>query len=229
MTNIIEADKITKIYNRGSEEVPAVRQATFNIQKGEIVTVTGPSGSGKTTLVNIIGCLDNLSSGSLKVDGSDIFKDTVYMSEAELTKVRRKFFGYVFQKFFLIPTLTVRENILLPSVFHKGLKAEDKAIRNILQTMGLEKRANHLPAQLSGGEMQRVAIARALIGNPPIIIADEPTGNLDTKRSDEIKDILLSLNKDKGVTIILVTHNPDLAKIGNSTLEMLDGKIQNRG
>ncbi len=229
MTNIIEADKITKIYNRGSEEVQAVRQATFNIRKGEIVTVTGPSGSGKTTLVNIIGCLDNLSSGSLKLDGTDIFKDKASMSEAELTKIRRKFFGYVFQKFFLIPTLTVRENILLPSIFHKGLKTGDKAIRDILQTMGLEKRANHLPSQLSGGEMQRVAIARALIGNPPIIIADEPTGNLDTKRSDEIKDILLALNKERGVTIILVTHNPDLAKIGSHTLEMLDGKIQNRG
>jgi putative ABC transport system ATP-binding protein len=225
MQNIIEAEKLTKIYTRGSEKVYALNEVSFTIQKGEIVSVTGQSGSGKTTLVNILGCLDNPTSGSLKVDGVQIFKENLKLSESGLTIIRRKFFGYIFQKFFLIPTLTVKENILVPAVFQKELKANENKLDEILNMLGISHRKNHLPSQLSGGEMQRVAIARALINSPSILIADEPTGNLDSKRSQEIKELLTDLNKNHGITVILVTHNPDFAKIGNRRIELYDGRL----
>ncbi|MDR1941344.1 MAG: ABC transporter ATP-binding protein [Endomicrobium sp.] len=223
--NLITATGLTKIYKRGSEEVRALDGVSFSIEKGDIAAVTGPSGSGKTTLVNIIGCLDNPSSGVLKIDGNEIFKDGASFSESELTKVRRKFFGYIFQKFFLLPTLTVKENILVPSVFQKELTVTQEKINEVLEILGIARRKNHLPYELSGGEMQRVAIARALINSPEILIADEPTGNLDSKRSQEIQEILTQLNKERKITIILVTHNPEFAKIGNKKIEMKDGKI----
>ncbi|MDR1195226.1 MAG: ABC transporter ATP-binding protein [Endomicrobium sp.] len=225
MQNIIEAEKLTKIYTRGSEKVYALNEVSFTIQKGEIVSVTGQSGSGKTTLVNILGCLDNPTSGSLKVDGTQIFKENLKLSESGLTIIRRKFFGYIFQKFFLIPTLTVKENILVPAVFQKELKANENKLDEILKMLGISHRKNHLPSQLSGGEMQRVAIARALINSPSILIADEPTGNLDSKRSEEIKELLTDLNKNHGITVILVTHNPEFAKIGNRRIELYDGRL----
>jgi putative ABC transport system ATP-binding protein len=225
MSTLIEADNLEKIYRRGNEEVNALSGVSFRIGKGEIVTVVGPSGSGKTTLVNILGCLDNPTKGRLSLDGEEIFKDGLELTESELTVIRRKYFGYIFQKFFLIPTLTVRENILLPSVFQKRFKANDKYLQDVLELLGIEKRGDFLPKEISGGELQRVAIARALINNPKILIADEPTGNLDSKRSEEIKELLLELNKINGLSIILVTHNPELAKIGSKTLTILDGKL----
>ncbi|MDR0676833.1 MAG: ABC transporter ATP-binding protein [Elusimicrobiota bacterium] len=230
--NIVEANNLVKIYARGSEKIYALNNISFSIKKGEIVSVIGQSGSGKTTLVNVLGCLDNPSIGSLKIDGQEIFKNTDFVkenlkfSEIELTKIRRKFFGYIFQKFFLIPTLTVKENILLPSVFQKQFIVDEKRLNDITEMLGISKRQNHLPSQLSGGEMQRVAIARALINNPQILIADEPTGNLDSKRSSEIQELLLNLNKNHNITIILVTHNLELAKIGNSIIELFDGQIK---
>ncbi|MDR1114149.1 MAG: ABC transporter ATP-binding protein [Candidatus Margulisbacteria bacterium] len=222
----IEAKNLTKIYTRGAEKIYALHKASFTVERGAIIAVTGASGSGKTTLVNVLGCLDNPTSGSLVIDGQTVFEDKVSLSESALTKVRRKIFGYVFQKFFLLPTLTVKENILLPAVFQPGLRANSARLTEILQMLGLDKRANHLPGQLSGGEMQRTAIARALINNPSVLIADEPTGNLDSRRSEEIKNLLLELNQKQNLTIILVTHNPELAKIGNQTLELKDGVIQ---
>ncbi|GBR72738.1 macrolide ABC transporter ATP-binding protein [Candidatus Termititenax aidoneus] len=222
----IEAKNLTKIYTRGTEKIQALHKANFTVERGAIIAVTGASGSGKTTLVNVLGCLDNPTSGSLVIDGQTVFEDKVHLSESALTIVRRKIFGYVFQKFFLLPTLTVKENILLPAVFQPGLRANSARLTEVLQMLGLDKRANHLPGQLSGGEMQRTAIARALINNPSVLIADEPTGNLDSKRSEEIKNLLLELNQKQNLTIILVTHNPDLAKIGNQTLELKDGIIQ---
>jgi putative ABC transport system ATP-binding protein len=224
MSKIIEAENLTKIYKRGAEKIYALNNATFSINKGEIVSVTGPSGSGKTTLVNVLGCLDNPTSGSLKIEGRQIFGGDTNLSEAELTLIRRKIFGYVFQKFFLIPTLTVRENILLPSVFQPELKTDGKNLNRVMENLDITNRKDHLPSQLSGGEMQRVAIARALINNPSVLIADEPTGNLDSKRSDEIKDLLVNLNKKRGITVILVTHNPRLAGIGSSFIKLKDGK-----
>ncbi|MCL2026456.1 MAG: ABC transporter ATP-binding protein [Leptospirales bacterium] len=226
MAHFIEANKLTKIYERGSEKLHALDGASFTIDKGDIVAVIGESGSGKTTLVNIVGCLDNPTNGELSVDGRRIFADGVKLSESELTAIRREIFGYVFQKFFLIPTLSVRENILLPSVFQPKLDVSEKELDGIMDILGILKRKDHLPRQLSGGEMQRVAIARALAGRPQALIADEPTGNLDSKRSDEIKELFVNLNKERGITVIVVTHSPKLAKIGNRALELHDGLLK---
>jgi len=225
MTSIIEANGLTKVYERGAEMINALDGVSFKIDAGDIVAVVGESGSGKTTLVNVVGCLDNPSGGELSVGGRRIFAEGVELSESELTAVRREIFGYVFQKFFLIPTLSVRENILLPGVFQPKLNVPEAELDGIVDMLGLMNRKDHLPGQLSGGEMQRVAIARALIGKPQILIADEPTGNLDSRRSNEIKDLLTRLNRERGITIILVTHNADLAKIGSRVIELKDGKI----
>ncbi|MDD4557118.1 MAG: ABC transporter ATP-binding protein [Alphaproteobacteria bacterium] len=225
MKSIISVKNLTKIYERGSEKIHAVDGVNLEINQGDIVSVIGESGSGKTTLVNLIGCLDNPTSGELYLDGQQIFAQGVELSESKLTRIRSEFFGYVFQKFFLIPTLTVKENILLPSIFQSKVKTSEKELDEIMTLLGILKRKNHLPSELSGGEMQRVAIARALVGKPKILIADEPTGNLDSKRSQEIKDLLIKLNKEFGITIIMVTHSPELAKIGNRMIEIKDGKI----
>ncbi|MFV0626242.1 MAG: ABC transporter ATP-binding protein [Alphaproteobacteria bacterium] len=225
MNSIISVKNLTKIYERGSEKIRAVDGVNLEINQGDIVSVIGESGSGKTTLVNLIGCLDNPTSGELHLDGKQIFAQGIELSESKLTRIRSEFFGYVFQKFFLIPTLTVKENILLPSIFQSKVKTSEKELDEIMELLGILKRKNHLPSELSGGEMQRVAIARALVGKPKILIADEPTGNLDSKRSQEIKALLLKLNKEFGITIIMVTHSPDLAKIGNRVIEIKDGKI----
>lgn len=224
---VIIAENLGKIYRRGSEDVPALTGATFSIRRGEIVAVVGPSGAGKTTLVNILGCLDNPSTGTLVVDGQEIFRPGVApLSEKKLTLLRRRLFGYVFQKFFLIPTLSVRENILLPTVFNSALKIDENRLHEITQMLGIAHRESHLPAELSGGEMQRVAIARALVAEPKVLIADEPTGNLDSRRAAEIKKLLLELNRSRGITIILVTHNSDLAEIADSVLEIFDGRVR---
>ncbi|MDR2526245.1 MAG: ABC transporter ATP-binding protein [Rickettsiales bacterium] len=220
MSVIISANNITKAYKMGSENVYALNNINVSVDSGEIVSVVGPSGSGKTTLVNVLGCIDTFDSGSLFLDNVKIDNN---VSESELTKIRRKFFGYVFQKFFLIPTLTVKENILLPLVF-QGIQ-DDNNLDNVLQLLEIKHRKEHLPSQLSGGEMQRVAIARAIINNPPILIADEPTGNLDSRRSNEIEKLLLRLNKEIKNTIILVTHDQNLAKIGNKIINIVDGMI----
>jgi putative ABC transport system ATP-binding protein len=227
MPHIIEAAQLTKVYERGSEKVHALDGVSFAIDAGDIVSVTGESGSGKTTLVNITGCLDNPTSGELTVGDRKIFAGGVsaMRSETALTSVRREFFGYVFQKFFLIPTLTVRENILLPGVFRRKLDTGEEHLNALMDMLGIVKRKDHLSSQLSGGEMQRTAIARALISKPKVLIADEPTGNLDSKRSNEIRDLLVKLNKEQGITIILVTHNPELAKIGNRVLALKDGRL----
>jgi putative ABC transport system ATP-binding protein len=161
----------------------------------------------------------------LTVGGRRVFANGVELPEKKLTAVRREIFGYVFQKFFLIPTLSVRENILLPGVFQPELDMPETELNGIMEMLGILKQKDQLPGQLSGGEMQRVAIARALVGRPQVLIADEPTGNLDSRRSHEIKDLLVRLNREQGITIILVTHNPDLAKIGSRVIELKDGRI----
>ncbi|MBI5804702.1 ABC transporter ATP-binding protein [candidate division TA06 bacterium] len=220
----IEAHDLKKIYRRGSEEIPAVNGVSLNISQGEFISFVGPSGSGKTTLINILGCLDNPSSGRLRVDGRDIFTEGRTLSEADLTRIRRDLFGYVFQKFYLIPTLTVLENVVLPFTFYKKPGAE-KGVDEILKMLGIDHRKHHLPGQISGGEMQRVAIARALVNKPRILLADEPTGNLDTRRSSEIGVLLGELNKWEGLTVILVTHNPNLAQMAHRSVELRDGMI----
>lgn len=218
---IVELEDVSKIYKVGSENVYALDRINLSIDKGEFLSIVGPSGSGKTTMLNIIGCMDVPSSGKIFIEGKDLSN----ANEKTRTSFRRKTIGFVFQQFFLIPTLTVLENVQLPSLFYgKKYNIEIRA-KELLDLVGLNKRYNHLPSQLSGGEMQRVAIARALINSPSILLADEPTGNLDTKNAAIIMDIFQQLNRD-GLTIIMVTHNLELAKKTNRCIKLEDGKIK---
>jgi ABC-type lipoprotein export system ATPase subunit len=221
---IIIARDIRKLYRRGSEEIAALDGVSLDIRRGEFVSFVGPSGSGKTTLLNILGCLDNPTSGILEVGGTGVFREGAGLSERVLTGIRREHFGYIFQNFYLLPTLTVLENVSVPFSFYRGKRAIDD-IPGLLASLGLEKRMHHRPGQLSGGEMQRVAIARALVNRPDILLADEPTGNLDTARSSDIGDVLKRLNAEQGLTIIMVTHNPGLAARAGRVVEMRDGRI----
>jgi len=223
MANLISASGLKKVYRRGNEEVYAVNGVDLEVKAGEMLAITGPSGSGKTTLLNILGCLDNPTEGSLSVEGTKIFGDKKEFPETKLTKVRRQLFGYIFQNFYLVPTLTVLENVKLPQIFYKNKNAR-KNPDQLLKQMGLGHRIHHLPFELSGGEMQRVAIARALINEPKILLADEPTGNLDTHRAAEIKEILRSL-AGEGISIVMVTHNLEMANAADRKIEIRDGKI----
>ena len=223
----LEARGLTRIYGRGSEEVRALDGVSLLIRKGEFVSFMGPSGSGKTTLVNLLGCLENPSSGELDLAGRRIFGNGNVLSERDLTRIRREVFGYIFQNFYLIPTLTVRENVALPLAFYRKPGVEGE-VEKLLGMLGMEHRVNHLPGQISGGEMQRVAIARALVNRPEILLADEPTGNLDTKRTGEIGEILQELNQTTGLTLVKVTHNPDLGRLGGRHIEMRDGQAYER-
>ncbi len=221
---IIEIKDLKKIYVRGSEHIHAVDGITLDVNKGEYVAFVGPSGSGKTTLLHLLGCLDNPTEGSLMVADRMVYCENKCMNERDLTKLRRELFGYVFQKFYLIPTLTVEENILLPFAFYQKEDAHKNA-KHLTEMLGIAHRLSHLPKELSGGEMQRVAVARALINRPKILLADEPTGNLDSKRSAEISGIFQQLNKEEGITIILVTHNHHLAESAGKMVELKDGKL----
>ncbi len=221
---VLEARNLRKVYERGSENIVAVDDVSLTVSKGEFLSFIGPSGSGKTTLINILGCLDNATSGRLEVGGRTIFSDNRGLSESQLTKIRRQVFGYIFQKFYLVPTLTVLENVLLPFAFFRKPEADPDPMP-ILKFLGLDKRTSHRPSELSGGEMQRVAIARALVNKPEILLADEPTGNLDTKRAEEIGEVLRTLNTVEGLTVLLVTHNPMLARIAQRTITLRDGRI----
>jgi putative ABC transport system ATP-binding protein len=220
----IAAEDLRRVYVRGAERIAAVDGISLTVEKGEFIAVVGPSGSGKTTLINILGCLDNPTSGRLVLEGREVFNDGKALSEAKLTRTRREIFGYIFQKFYLISTLTVLENVILPFTFYRKPGAEAD-VTGVLRLLGIDHRAGHLPGQLSGGEMQRVAIARALVNRPQILLADEPTGNLDTKRSEEIGAILKDLNGRTGLTVILVTHNLALARMARRTVELRDGRI----
>ena len=216
---VISAKGLTKIYHRGSEEIHALKDVSFTISKGEFVAIVGPSGSGKTTLLNLVGCLDTPTRGSLRLNGVEVNG----LKEKDLVKLRRENIGFVFQQFFLLPTLTVRENIELPLLFSKrnGYKSH---IDEIIEVVGLKPRAEHLPSQLSGGEMQRVAIGRALVNEPEIILADEPTGNLDSATALRIFQLFQNLNS-QGLTLIIVTHNLELAKSAHKIIQLRDGKI----
>ncbi|MEN6311924.1 MAG: ABC transporter ATP-binding protein [Acidobacteriota bacterium] len=220
----IEAENLRRVYRRGAEEIAAVDGVSMTLEKGAFVSIVGPSGSGKTTLINVLGCLDNPTSGRLLLEGRTVFADGKALSESRLTCVRREIFGYIFQKFYLVSTLTVYENVILPFTFYRKPGAGD-GVEDILKLLGLDRRRDHLPGQLSGGEMQRVAIARALVNRPQILLADEPTGNLDTKRSEEIGVLLKDLNERTGLTIVLVTHNLPLARTARRTIELRDGRI----
>jgi putative ABC transport system ATP-binding protein len=219
MSGIIEAKSLVKTYRRGREEIHALRNVDFHVNEGEFVSIIGPSGSGKTALLNVLGCLDSPTSGSLRLNGTE----TWGLKERNLVKLRRENIGFVFQQFYLMPTLTARENIELPLLFSKKNRNKSR-IDEVLEMVGLSERGDHLPSQLSGGEMQRVAIGRALINDPRIILADEPTGNLDSATSQMIFDLFRELNR-KGLTLVIVTHNLDLARQAQKMYTLRDGQI----
>jgi putative ABC transport system ATP-binding protein len=222
---MLEINNVSKVYGEGHSRVQALKEVSLRVSTGDFIAIMGPSGSGKSTLLNIIGCLDNLSEGEVIFDGQRI--DT--LSENELVSVRRGKIAYVFQQFHLIPSLNALENVLLPIMFGKTTKngaGEEKAI-NMLRRVGLENRADHKPSELSGGEQQRIAIARALVSDPLLILADEPTGNLDQKTGKQILGLLEELNHD-GHTIVMVTHDYEIAKHARQIIVLEDGSIIDR-
>jgi putative ABC transport system ATP-binding protein len=223
MTNsIIKLDNVCKNYEMGEEKVRAVCDASLDIKKGDFVAIVGPSGSGKSTMMNLVGALDLASKGDIFLDGMNI----EHLPESDLAQIRGKKIGFVFQTFNLIPTLTALENVMLPMMFQNVNKAErEEKAKKLLEKVKLSHRLNHLPGELSGGERQRVAIARALANDPEVILADEPTGNLDSKTGEEILEMFINLNKE-GKTIIMVTHDKDLAKKARHIVRLKDGRIE---
>ena len=215
---VISAHNLVKLYVRGTETIRAVDGISFEVQLGEFVAIVGPSGAGKTTLLQLIGAMDTPTSGSLQIAE----RETAKMSDRELTRLRQEKIGFVFQSFGLIPTLTVEENIALPATF-SGRNVKP-TVELLLERVGLNHRRTHRPAELSGGEMQRVAIARALVHSPALLLADEPTGNLDSATSERILELLNDLRRD-GLTVIIVTHNEALAAKADRTITIIDGKI----
>ena len=218
---MIDIKDLSKIYLVGDERVRALDHATLHIYPHEFVSIIGPSGSGKSTLMNIIGCLDIADAGSYLLDGLPIEEYT----ENELAKVRNQKIGFVFQQFNLIPKLSAEENVELPLIYQKVPRAERvRRVKDALERVGLSNRAKHLPTELSGGQQQRVAIARAIVTNPKLILADEPTGALDSRTSQEIIDIFHELHQ-QGNTIVLITHDKDVAKQASRSIHILDGRI----
>lgn len=219
---VVELENVKKIYSMGDAEVQALRGVSFKVSQGEFISIMGPSGSGKSTCMNMIGCLDTPTSGIVKIDD----KETSKMSEAELAVLRNQTIGFVFQQYHLIPGMNVIENVMLPLKYKRVEKhARVGMAEAALERVGLAERMHHLPSELSGGQKQRVAIARAIITEPKIILADEPTGALDTKTGVQVMDLFKEINKKSGTTIIIVTHDP---RIGDSTercIKILDGVL----
>jgi putative ABC transport system ATP-binding protein len=222
MSTLIETRDISKVYRMGSESVHALRSVSIQIQRGEYVAFMGPSGSGKSTLMNIIGCLDSPTSGTYALNGKDVSN----MADNELAEVRNKEIGFVFQTFNLLPRANALENVALPLIYAGyGKSARQEKAMHVLASVGLADRAKHRPNELSGGQRQRVAIARALVNNPSIILADEPTGNLDTKTSYEIMELFQNLY-EKGNTIIMVTHEEGIACFAHRIVRLRDGLLE---
>ncbi len=219
--DIIKADKLKKYYKTPGSEILALKGISFKVKQGEFVTIMGPSGAGKTTLLNLIGCLDTLTDGSLNVLGNELSA----LEESNLSSIRRKNIGFIFQDFLLIPSLTALENVEMAMYLAKAGVNRDKAIE-MLGKVGLGHRLNHLPNELSGGEMQRVAIARALAISPKILLADEPTGNLDSKNSQKIFDLLQQLSSDENLTVLMATHNTQLGNQSRRIIHLKNGNIE---
>lgn len=219
---IIRLKDVNKVYRTKEMETLALENVNLEIRKGEFVSIMGPSGCGKSTLLNIIGLLDNPTSGTVTIMDSD----TENMNDARLSEFRNHNIGFVFQSFHLIPSLNVMENVALPLIYRNGLtrKERNRKIEEVLTRLGLSHRMRHFPGQLSGGQCQRVAIARAIVGDPGIVLADEPTGNLDSKMGQEVMDILHQLNKEDGRTIVMVTHNEQQARETDRIVRFFDGR-----
>ncbi len=222
--NLLEVKSISKTYGSGEAAVHALKDVSFSVPKGEFVAIVGESGSGKTTLLNMVGALDNPTSGKVFIDGKDIFA----MKDSSLTIFRRRNIGFIFQGFNLIPELNVEQNIIFP-VLLDYQKPNKKYLEELLTVLNLKERRNHLPNQLSGGQQQRVAIGRALITRPSLILADEPTGNLDTQNSSEVITLLKEASKKYEQTIIMITHNRSIAQTADRVLQVSDGVLTDLG
>ena len=217
---ILRVENLTKVYGSGNNKVVALDNVSFSVEKGEFVSIVGASGSGKSTLLHLLGGVDRPTSGKVLINDTDIFK----MNDDGLAIFRRRQVGLIYQFYNLIPILNVRENITLPLELDNK-RVNDEEVDNLIKMLGLDKRSKHLPNELSGGEQQRTSIGRALISRPAIVLADEPTGNLDTKASEEIVSLLKKSNKEMKQTIIMITHNLELAKVADKIIEIADGRI----
>ncbi len=221
MAAIIQTENVTKVYRVGKVDVPALRGISFEVGRGEYVSIVGPSGSGKSTLFYILGGLTRATTGRVVIDDDDFAR----MNDAERTQMRRRKIGFVFQKFNLLPTLNARDNILIASDIAQGNGLDRASFEKITEMLGIGGRLEHRPSELSGGEQQRVALARALINRPAIVLADEPTGNLDSKNSEIVLKMLRASNKELGQTVLMITHNPEAAEYGDRIIHMRDGSI----
>lgn len=217
---ILRVENLTKVYGSGNNKVVALDNVSFSVEKGEFVSIVGAFGSGKSTLLHLLGGVDRPTSGKVLINDTDIFK----MNDDELAIFRRRQVGLIYHFYNLIPILNVRENITLPLELDNK-RVNDEEVDNLIKMLGLDKRSKHLPNELSGGEQQRTSIGRALISRPAIVLADEPTGNLDTKASEEIVSLLKKSNKEMKQTIIMITHNLELAKVADKIIEIADGRI----
>jgi putative ABC transport system ATP-binding protein len=218
---VIEATDLTKVYQMGDVQVHALRGLSFKVERGEVISIMGPSGSGKSTLMNIIGCLDRPTSGEYILDGKRVSD----LKDDELAQIRNQKVGFVFQSFNLLPRQSALSNVELPLRYSQNPRGRRDRARQALESVGLGDRISHRPNELSGGQQQRVAIARALINDPAIIMADEPTGNLDTQSGDEIMELLLNLNRDRKTTLIIVTHDPEVAAQTQREIHIRDGVV----
>ncbi len=225
MSALIEIEEVTKVYRLGAVEVPALRGVSFRVERGEVLAIMGPSGSGKSSLLNIVGCLDKPSSGRYRLEGTDVAS----LGDEALAVVRNQKIGFVFQTFNLLPRASAFANVELPLMYSKQDGSAKERVKAALESVGLGDRIHHRPNELSGGEQQRVAIARALINNPSLLLADEPTGNLDSMTGQEILELLLAMNRARGLTLVLVTHDAGVAAKAGRILRLKDGLIDSGG